>query len=263
MANHYCASDRKLIEKSLERVNNGYGVALAITIAARGASPRPIGSQMAVNDIEEFQGSVSGGCIESTILTESQFVIRENRPQRISIGSDNNGLEGIALGCGGAIDIYIEPVNPWKNILNELLKRIECQEPCCLVTNLSNGAKNIVGSKLPNTDEIVDWDLHETVENVILSGENCLIVKNNTEFFLHGFLPSPQLVVGGAVDITQPLVQIAKLLGYNCTIIDPRTIYATEKRFPQVELILEHPKAALKKFTLDSNTCVIALSHSP
>ncbi len=255
--------EENLIEKTLEWVNQGRSVAIATVISTLGSSPRPIGSQMVVNDQESFQGSVSGGCIESTVLTEAQFVIRSNEPQRLSIGIDNKKAWDYGLGCGGSIDIYVEPVRPWINIIIKLSKLIDLQHPCCLITNLSTGEKSIVDHGLLKKSSKLDDDIRSATETVISTGHSCLLKKDNVDFFLHGFLPPPKIIIGGAVHIAQPLFRMAQLLGYRPTIIDPRTVYATEKRFPETNLIIDHPQKAIKKIRLHSNSAVVALSHSP
>lgn len=252
-----------VIAKAMEWVEEGRGVAIATVLAAIGSSPRPVGSQMAVNDREEFHGSVSGGCIESAVLSEAQFVIRNNQAQRASIGIDSQLAWDYALACGGAIELYIEPVESWRDILVRLSQSIALQHPCCLITDLSTGTKNLYCPELPNQQGAWNEDLRSACDQVIASGQSRLAAIENVDFFLHGFLPPPEVIIGGAVHIAQPLVQMAQLLGYRCSIIDPRSAYATAERFPKANLIVGHPREALKKIPLHTGSAVVALSHSP
>ena len=73
----------------------------------------------------------------------------------------------------------------------------------------------------------------------------------------------PQLVVIGAVHISQALAPIAKLLGYDVTIVDPRTAFATPERFPDVKVIAEWPDKALPPLSVDRYTAFVALTHDP
>ena len=83
------------------------------------------------------------------------------------------------------------------------------------------------------------------------------------KFFLTVHVPAPRIVVTGAVHISQALAPIAKLLGYDVTIVDPRTAFATQDRFPDVKVIAEWPDVALPPLGVDRYTAFIALTHDP
>ncbi|MCB2145268.1 MAG: XdhC family protein [Deltaproteobacteria bacterium] len=252
-----------LIATARQWVERGHRVALATVIATWGSSPRPVGSQLVINDREAFFGSVSGGCIESTILTEAQFTIRDNIPQRLSIGIGDRKTWDYGLGCGGSIDIYVEPVASWQPVLATLTELADQRKSYCLITNLCDSSKALYCPDRPDVSFGLDRDLRSAAGSAIDSGFSRLEKLAGSEFFLHVFSPPPQIIVGGAVHIAQPLVAMAQLMGYTCTIVDPRTTFATGQRFPGVDLIVEHPKTALKKIQWHTGTSVVALSHSP
>src|ERR1700726_3718561 len=81
--------------------------------------------------------------------------------------------------------------------------------------------------------------------------------------FLTVHVPPVRLVVTGAVHISQALAPMAKLLGYDVVIVDPRTAFATPERFPDVKLIAEWPDTALPPLNVDSYTAFVALTHDP
>jgi xanthine dehydrogenase accessory factor len=81
--------------------------------------------------------------------------------------------------------------------------------------------------------------------------------------FLTVHVPPPRLVAIGAVHISQALAPMARLLGYDVTIIDPRTAFATPERFPDVPLIAEWPDVALPPLDVDHYTAFVALTHDP
>lgn len=85
----------------------------------------------------------------------------------------------------------------------------------------------------------------------------------SASFFLTVQLPPPRLVVIGAVHISQALAPMARIAGFDVTIIDPRTAFATAERFPDVSLLAEWPDEALPKVGLDPFTALVALSHDP
>ena len=81
--------------------------------------------------------------------------------------------------------------------------------------------------------------------------------------FLTVYVPAPQLVIIGAVHISQALAPIGKLLGYDVTIVDPRTAFASPERFPDARVIAEWPDKALPPLNVDRYTAVVALTHDP
>jgi xanthine dehydrogenase accessory factor len=76
-------------------------------------------------------------------------------------------------------------------------------------------------------------------------------------------VPPPRLVITGAVHVSQALAPIAKLLGYDVTIVDPRTAFASIERFPEVKVIAEWPDIALPPLGIDRYTAFAALTHDP
>lgn len=82
-------------------------------------------------------------------------------------------------------------------------------------------------------------------------------------YFLTVQLPPPRLVVIGAVHISQALAPMARIAGFDTTIIDPRTAFATDERFPDVTLIAEWPDIVLPDIGLDQFTALVAVTHDP
>jgi xanthine dehydrogenase accessory factor len=76
-------------------------------------------------------------------------------------------------------------------------------------------------------------------------------------------VPPPKLVITGAVHISQALAPIARLVGYDVTIVDPRTAFASIERFPDVKVIAEWPDVALPPLGIDRYTAFVALTHDP
>jgi xanthine dehydrogenase accessory factor len=81
--------------------------------------------------------------------------------------------------------------------------------------------------------------------------------------FVTVHVPSPQLVITGAVHISQTLAPVGRLLGYDVTIVDPRTAFASIERFPDVKVIAEWPDVALPPLNVDHYTAFVALTHDP
>jgi xanthine/CO dehydrogenase XdhC/CoxF family maturation factor len=88
----------------------GKGVALATVVTTWGSSPRPVGSQLAVDEAGRMIGSVSGGCIEGAVVKEAQEVIRDGKPRLLDFGISNEQAWEVGLACGGKVQVYVERV---------------------------------------------------------------------------------------------------------------------------------------------------------
>lgn len=125
-----------------------------------------------------------------------------------------------------------------------------------LVTDLDGGEARIV------TDESLAGDpLEEAIRAALRSGRSGAV--EGTRQFLTVQVPAAQMVIIGAVHISQALVPMAKMLGYDPVIVDPRTAFATPERFPDVRLLAEWPDDALPGLKVDRYTAFIALTHDP
>ena len=88
----------------------GHGVALATVVTTWGSSPRPVGSQLAVNDRSELVGSVSGGCIEGAVVEEALAAMKDGRPRLLDFGVSNEQAWEVGLACGGKVQVFVERV---------------------------------------------------------------------------------------------------------------------------------------------------------
>ena len=86
----------------------GKGVAIATVIGTWGSSPRPVGSQLVVDDKGAFVGSVSGGCIEGAVVHEALASIADGKPRVLEFGVTNEQAWEVGLACGGRVQVYVE-----------------------------------------------------------------------------------------------------------------------------------------------------------
>jgi xanthine dehydrogenase accessory factor len=142
--------------------------------------------------------------------------------------------------------------------LQRLNEERRARRAAILVTDLAGGSDRIVLES-----DSVGGALGDAVRKAFRSGNSGAVEAEGKTFFLNVHLPRPRLVVIGAVHISQALAPVAKVAGYDMEIIDPRTAFATEDRFPDVPLYAEWPEDALKARPLDPYTALAALTHDP
>lgn len=103
--------DDNVLEQAAEWRRTGKDVALATVIATWGSSPRPVGSQLAVEAQGTFIGSVSGGCIEGAVVQEALDVIAAGTPKLLEYGVTNSEAWEVGLACGGKVQVYVQPLD--------------------------------------------------------------------------------------------------------------------------------------------------------
>lgn len=89
----------------------GRGVALATVVETWGSAPRPVGSHLVVDDEGNFEGSVSGGCVEGAVVGEALDVIGTGKPRMLEFGVADETAWRVGLSCGGRIRVYVEKVD--------------------------------------------------------------------------------------------------------------------------------------------------------
>ncbi len=94
-------------------------------------------------------------------------------------------------------------------------------------------------------------------------GKSGLVTVEGVDYFLTVQAPSPRLTLIGAVHISQTLAPMAQAVGFDVTIIDPRTAFATPERFPGAPVVAQWPEEPLKAEPLDRYTAICLLTHDP
>ena len=144
------------------------------------------------------------------------------------------------------------------DILKALNTERAARRAAVVVTHQESGAQRLV-----TQDRIATDPLKEVLEAHLRSGKSGIEESAQGKVFLTVHVPPTRLVITGAVHISQALAPIAALLGYDVTIVDPRTAFASVERFPNVKVIAEWPDKALPPLGIDRYTAFVALTHDP
>jgi xanthine dehydrogenase accessory factor len=235
-------------------------IALATVTRTWGSAPRPEGSQMAIRDDGAFSGSVSGGCVEGAVIGEAQNALNDGKPRNLKFGVSNEDAWAVGLACGGTIEVHVAPVlaSEQQSLLRELRNARDAHRAVVLATDLATGESVVRYPGEQRGDALADAaklqarkDQSATVE---IGGRN---------WFLTVFNPPLDLAIIGAVHIAQPLARMAALADYAVRVIDPRTAFATQERFPGITLSHEWPDEALAAKPPGPRSAVVALTHDP
>ena len=144
------------------------------------------------------------------------------------------------------------------DILTALNTERAARRAAIVVSNIGTGEQRLVKAA-----EIGKDPLKPILAERLRSGKSGMADSAEGRVFLTVHVPAAQLVAIGAVHISQALAPIAKLLGYDVTVVDPRTAFASAERFPDVKVIAEWPDKALPLLSIDRYTAFVALTHDP
>jgi xanthine dehydrogenase accessory factor len=211
----------------------GSPMALATVVSTWGSAPRPRGSHMLVHEDGRFEGSVSGGCVEGDILDTAAQVIAGAPFAVKKYGVADASAWEVGLPCGGEISVMVQPVSA-EGFDPELFDRI---------TEVRADGQSL------------------TVTTDLATGHSDLRPVETGEIFANRYDPPRRLIVVGAVQIAQSLVGLARTLGIDTVVVDPRGRFLTEERFPDTTLDDRWPDEAVVAYKPGPSTAVVTLSH--
>jgi xanthine dehydrogenase accessory factor len=202
-----------------------------------------------------FEGSVSGGCVEGEVIAEAESILADGKPKTLSFGVADDTAWQVGLPCGGEIKVFVERLAAGEGLqlIERALDARSNRRGILVRTRLDSGQREFFERGDERADALVRQHLD--------AGESELLETPEGEVFLHALVPPARVLVIGATHIGQILAQLVKLTGHEVIVIDPRTAFAAEARFPDIRLDTEWPQDSIPKIGLDPYTAVVALAH--
>lgn len=284
---------REIINEINEWSKSDQPVAVATVIETWGSAPRSVGAKMALTPDHHIAGSVSGGCVEGAVFEAGVETLETGRPQLLHFGvADETAFEAVGLACGGTIEVFVEPLTP---ALREFWQRALAEDRAIATATIVKGPHDLVGYKLmldahgvvktlevseDNHPEVNANRTSEVYEALLTAAQSALQqgtsqrvelptldswVETGTrtlEAFIEVILPKPTLVIVGGVHIAVALTTMAKTLDYRVVIVDPRSAFGHETRFPHADQIVkEYPHKAFETLPITRSTAIVTLTH--
>ncbi|MGH8720897.1 MAG: XdhC family protein, partial [Burkholderiales bacterium] len=181
----------------------GHRVTLGTIVKTWGSAPRPVGALVVIRDDGQVVGSVSGGCVEDDLIEKvREKALAKDAPQLVSYGVTNEEATRWGLPCGGTLQVVLEPVSEASGLAG-LLDTISKQQLVKRRLEMDSGRVSVEPGR---------WSDALEFDGKVLST-------------VHG--PRWRLVLIGAGQLTQYLAEMAKMLDYHVTVIEPREEYAS------------------------------------
>jgi xanthine dehydrogenase accessory factor len=216
----------------------GQRVTLGTIVKTWGSAPRPVGALVAIREDGQVVGSVSGGCVEDDLIDKVRAKAVAALPQLVTYGVTNEEATRWGLPCGGTLQVVLEPVTAASG-LEELLATISRQQ--------------LVKRRLDMKSGRVSLEPGQWRDAVEFDGATLVTV--------HG--PRWRLVLIGAGQLTHYLAEMAKMLDYHVSVIEPREEYASGWSVAGIALDRRMPDDVIAAMNLDGHSAVVALTHDP
>lgn len=231
--------DIGVLEGAMAWLQSGHQVALATVIKTWGTSPRPPGSLLAMNDAGQFVGSVSGGCVEESLLARyCDGELAGPIPTIVDFGVNRQEVSRMGLPCGGRLEVLIEQLSG-PELVASLLVRLRNGELVARRVRLADGEVD-----LQPGDGGTEFQLSETE-----------VVKT--------FGPGWQLLLIGDGQLARHLASMALHLDYRVIICDPRENFAPLTPIDNVLYSRVMPDDAVQALSDQARTAIVALAHDP
>jgi len=231
----------------VELWEHGDALALATLVRVEGSSYRRTGARLLIAANGDYAGSISGGCLEAEIVRKAQWMVRAGATiQRYSTLFDDTADIPYGLGCGGTVELLLEPAGtPEFDALMEAMRAS------------LHGETQFVETWLPRPGERLQRTV-QSVDDVFCLRPDFADSSRNT--FCETLEPPQRLFVFGAGDDAQPVVRMAALLGWSILVVDGRAQWALTERFPEAEQVLVAPAA--DDLRIGSRDAVVVMTHS-
>src|SRR5213594_1399919 len=216
----------------------GRRVALGTIVKTWGSAPRPVGAMVAIRDDGQVVGSVSGGCVEDDLIDKVKArVVAATRPELVTYGVTNEEATRWGLPCGGTLQLVLEPLTDHSRIA-ELLDRISQQQLVKRRLEMDSGRATLEPGRW---QDVLEFD------GRVLSA-------------VHG--PRWRLVLIGAGQLTRYLAEMAHMLDYHVSVIDPREEYANGWDLAGVPLNRGMPDDVVRELNLDGHSAIVAKKNN-
>jgi xanthine dehydrogenase accessory factor len=260
---------------AFEQTQQQEKIALATVIEVSGSTYRRPGAKMLMTETGTRIGSISGGCLEEDVFEQAQAVMASGKPTIIQYDttSPDDIIWGLGLGCNGLVRVFIELLTPQLNPISFIA---ECwhQRQIGVIATVVNSDTEIGRYLMLQQDGKVISDLNLSAKKVLddahialNNGQSLLklyqLPQGQAQIFVEVIQPPLPLVIFGAGHDAQPLVELAKALAWQVTVVDSRPAYATRERFLAADdIIISHPEQVSEKVCLNSGTVAVVMTHN-
>lgn len=270
---------RDILEAIEVGAARGTPMALATIISVQGSTYRREGARLLISAGGAMVGNISGGCLEGDVAVVADEVMRDGVPRLATydLTADDDVVWGLGLGCNGAVDVFVEPLQPASPFLRAVRRAMD-EEATAAVAVVARGTDAVpAGTRLiRHPDGRMEGEVRDrAVADRLLRAMDAALREGRSarrtipaadgalDLFIEVLQPPIRLVVCGAGHDAIPVVAQAAALGWRVVVVDKRDTFLTPERFPGADAFLKAPFGEVgARLPMDARTAVLVMTHN-
>jgi xanthine dehydrogenase accessory factor len=224
---------------------------LVTTISVEGHAYRKEGAMMLMKEDGLTIGTISPGCMEVDLMERVPNILLKNESLLVEydMQDENDFSWGEAIGCGGKLQVLLEPVSDiLLEQMLEIKRKLDQGKEVHFIRLFDNEGLRVKYKLFPYSKSLVEF-------------RNMPGFDSKARMFQMTFSPKPRLIIFGAGNDSRPIAELARKLGFHIVVVDWRVLLCTKERFGDAELVIGFPKKIVKNLHLDDKDYVIVMSH--
>ena len=264
---------QRLLSAVHAELARGRRFALATIVGTQGSTYRHAGARLLVREDGSWEGNISGGCLEGEVVAVGARVMERGEPELVAydLTADEEAIWGWGLGCNGAIDVLVEPAEQAGEAVRLIEQGAESGGSHALITVAASSDPKLPPGHhelLSDTDEHdLPGPLADAARDALRTGRTErteLVTDGGTvDVLVEVVRPPIRLLVCGAGHDAVPLVRFARQLGWEAVVVDDRSSFLSEHRFPEASgFVHTRPEEAASAAGIRERTVVVVMSHN-
>lgn len=281
---------RPIISKLKEQLSSGSAVVLVTLIATQGSTYRKPGARMLITEDGQFDGLVSGGCLEGDLVLHAKkvFFDRRSRIVEYDMRAEEEGAWGLALGCNGLVRLHLQYIGVDESslVLDVCQYADHSHRPVVLISSLEEEALGAMATAIYvdnqyRSDQISEehlgqnWQsikselvLETSIKTANTEGANANKVvqfngADSKAYLVEIIQPQFHLLVLGAGPDAGPVCTLAQLAGWQVTLVDHRVAYVNKAKMLDADKVIRsEPKTLSENIELNAVDAALLMSHN-
>ncbi|MDP9051345.1 MAG: XdhC family protein [Acidobacteriota bacterium] len=240
----------------------GSAKALVTLVRAEGSSYRRPGAHLLISADGDYSGTISGGCLEAEVVRKAAWMVRDGAVvERYSTLFDDTAEIPFGLGCGGVVDLLLEPADTAEcRALVDAMEESLAGREFRVATWLPDGVLGLRRAIFGSGDDVIYCSEGLSSGELDAVANSSLGFQNNPVIYIETLRGPQRLFILGAGDDAKPVVTMASLLGWRVTVVDGRPQLARPERFPEAERVLAN--ASVTGLELSATDAAVIMTHS-
>lgn len=253
----------------------------ALLVAVEGSAPLPVGAMLVVDEHGAIEGSITGGCVESSVVQEAEAILAGQRgPGMLTYGISDELAGTVGLMCGGTVHIFVGELNAEAGRVEGPALRAHAQgRPVAIATALDGDG---AGARLAIIDDqvlgslqgpaLLDRNAAREARGLLEEGKTTVrhfgadgaTLGDERPVHIRAYAPPPKMMIVGAIDFSAAIAPFASQIGFDVTICDARDRFARSSRFSSVAKVrVGWPQEVIGEVPLGPRDVVLIFTHDP